>query len=109
MRLGCATGGRNVAVNDNDPVEALDAANGSLMSAALMIQSSREVLNTFLKDMRKLETARESEIPPKVKENAEFCRIIQPVYDAALKFLSTWEIAAEKFKAFTERKGPDIA
>ena len=28
--------------NDNDPVEALDAANRALMSAAVMIQNNRE-------------------------------------------------------------------
>ncbi len=95
--------------NDNDPIAALDAANKAMMSAALLIQDSRATIERFLNDIRKLETAREEEVPPALldKGNREFLGIIRPVYDHALKFLGTWERAGEEFKAHEARRTLD--
>ncbi len=95
--------------NDNDAIAALDDANQAVMSAALMIQDSRPMLERFLKDVRKLATAREDEIPPSLLDlrNREFIGIIKPVYDHALKFLGSWERAAEEFKAHDAKRKSD--
>jgi hypothetical protein len=92
--------------NDNDAITALDGANRAVMSAALMIQDSRATLERFLKDVRKLNTARADEIPPVLldENSQEFIGIIRPVYDEALKFLGTWELAAEQFKVHDAKR-----